>query len=379
LIRLAPSSNDTTFIFSLGRAFWILKAGSLKVDTTVAAAALDSINAADVPLHTGWNLITDPFSDSVSWSAVESMNAISQPLYEFRGAFQVASSLVAGNGYYFFNQGNMSVLRVPFQSEARAKLIAANRVDEFDSSAWSVKVILDAGGIIDNSTWFGVSRFATDGFNPLDVRKPAGMRFVPGSYFSRPDWDKSYSIFGSDVRAEFSDLSEWNIDVNSRPSQSARLQFSGLENVPSVFDVYALDPISQTWINLRRSPSFNFVPLSETTSFDIVVGNAESVRKKIVDSDAKTFSLGQNYPNPFNPSTVIPVYDRISSHLKITVFDILGQEVATIFDGDVQPGQHLFNWDATDRDGRAVASGVYIYRAAFEPGESMVRKMVLLR
>ena len=89
------------------------------------------------------------------------------------------------------------------------------------------------------------------------------------------------------------------------------------------------------------------------------------------------FGLGQNYPNPFNPSTVIPYHLPASGPVRLEVFNLLGQRIATLVDGERSAGSHVAVWDATDASGRAVGAGVYVYR--LRSGEATVsRRMVLV-
>ena len=74
------------------------------------------------------------------------------------------------------------------------------------------------------------------------------------------------------------------------------------------------------------------------------------------------FALGPNYPNPFNPSTIIPYQLAASSQVRLEVFNLLGQRIATLVDGERPAGFHTATWHATDATGRAVGAGVYIYR-----------------
>ena len=74
------------------------------------------------------------------------------------------------------------------------------------------------------------------------------------------------------------------------------------------------------------------------------------------------FALGQNYPNPFNPSTVIPYQLLTAAHVRLDVFNVLGQRVATLVDGEQVAGAYTAVWTATDAAGQAVSAGVYIYR-----------------
>ena len=89
------------------------------------------------------------------------------------------------------------------------------------------------------------------------------------------------------------------------------------------------------------------------------------------------FSLGQNYPNPFNPSTIIPYQLATSSEVRLEVFNLLGQHIATLVDGERAAGFHTATWRATDGAGRAVGAGVYIYRMMVE-AESQTGRMVLI-
>ena len=74
------------------------------------------------------------------------------------------------------------------------------------------------------------------------------------------------------------------------------------------------------------------------------------------------FSLGQNYPNPFNPSTIIPYQLPAAARVRLEVFNLLGQRVAMLVDGQQPAGFHSAQWDGTDATGRAVGAGVYLYR-----------------
>ena len=89
------------------------------------------------------------------------------------------------------------------------------------------------------------------------------------------------------------------------------------------------------------------------------------------------FVLGQNYPNPFNPSTIIPYQIPASDHVRLEVFNLLGQRLATLVDGVRSAGAHMAQWDATDAAGRAVGAGVYIYRLS-SGGMTDSRRMVLV-
>ena len=88
-------------------------------------------------------------------------------------------------------------------------------------------------------------------------------------------------------------------------------------------------------------------------------------------------ALGPNYPNPFNPSTLIPYQLAATSPVRLEVFNVLGQRVATLVDGAQGAGAYVARWDGTDAAGGAAASGLYFYRLTVG-GAHQTGKMVLV-
>ena len=87
----------------------------------------------------------------------------------------------------------------------------------------------------------------------------------------------------------------------------------------------------------------------------------------------KEFELSQNYPNPFNPSTTFQFQIPEQNHVTLKVYDILGNEVATIVNGQLPTGSYNYQWEAS-----GFASGVYIYR--LQAGNFVkTKKLVLMK
>ncbi len=90
------------------------------------------------------------------------------------------------------------------------------------------------------------------------------------------------------------------------------------------------------------------------------------------------FWLGQNYPNPFNPVTNITYNLPVDAMVKITVYNILGQEVKVLVNGLQNRGKYTIKFDAKN-----LASGMYIYRLEGESVEgkkfSDIKKMVIVK
>jgi ligand-binding sensor domain-containing protein len=85
------------------------------------------------------------------------------------------------------------------------------------------------------------------------------------------------------------------------------------------------------------------------------------------------FSLYQNYPNPFNPSTTIEFDIPERTNVKLVVYDILGREVETLVDKELEPGKYKINFTATN-----LPSGVYFYTLK-TPKFTKTNKMLLVK
>ena len=106
------------------------------------------------------------------------------------------------------------------------------------------------------------------------------------------------------------------------------------------------------------------------------VGAGTAASKSAVPID--DFALGANQPNPFNPETTLRYALPAAQPVRLTVYDMLGQQVRVLVDGEQPPGWHQVVWDGRDQVGRPVASGIYLYRLQ-TPQFSQTRKMILLR
>ncbi|MBI2278948.1 MAG: T9SS type A sorting domain-containing protein [Candidatus Brennerbacteria bacterium] len=126
-----------------------------------------------------------------------------------------------------------------------------------------------------------------------------------------------------------------------------------------------------------------FIPISivRVDALTLAIGTNDGVWMakwddivKVEDNSVPTeFVLKQNYPNPFNPSTTIEFTLPDRSHVRLTVYNALGQEVVMLVDEEVSAGTHRTTWDAS-----GLPSGIYFARmnaGAF----TMTKKMVLMK
>lgn len=123
------------------------------------------------------------------------------------------------------------------------------------------------------------------------------------------------------------------------------------------------------WTVIYSDSSANRIFVIDGITGQIVPIGITNITTEVPDK----FVLYQNYPNPFNPSTNIRFDIPKSSHVKLTVYDMVGREAVVLVNSELKPGSYEYQWDGSD-----LTSGVYFYRLQTE-GFVQVRKMILIK
>jgi glucose/arabinose dehydrogenase len=127
--------------------------------------------------------------------------------------------------------------------------------------------------------------------------------------------------------------------------------------------------ISGNFTGTLHIDDVRFVTSAETPAQTAVAGT---------QATPESFALSQSYPNPFNSMTVIPFVLPRRAHVQLEIYDLAGQRVVTLADGEFAAGPQLVTWNALNESGQPVASGVYLYRMLAE-GRTYSRRLALLR
>ncbi len=155
--------------------------------------------------------------------------------------------------------------------------------------------------------------------------------------------------------------------------------YDGLR-VIDIADIY--NPFEFDWYNTPGVALYTI-----TVGDSIYLADQHSVIKFVFQTptDAESdppvtpqFVLEQNAPNPFNPATTIRFSLERSAQTELAVYNILGEQVATLLDSYLPAGDHRVVWDGRDDAGKRVATGVYLYRL-MTGDYTQSRKMLLLK
>jgi hypothetical protein len=181
------------------------------------------------------------------------------------------------------------------------------------------------------------------------------------------------SVTGNDVKLLWETATELNNSGFSVERKTSKSEFAEVGFVPGFGTT--TERKSYSFVD-KGLNSGNYTYRLKQIDFD---GSYEYYGKiEIEVFTPSEFNLEQNYPNPFNPSTRITFSLAVDSKVSLKIFNVLGQEVATLIDQDLYAGSHDFNFNAT-----GLNSGVYYYRieAAGVSGVEYteVKKMILAK
>jgi hypothetical protein len=153
--------------------------------------------------------------------------------------------------------------------------------------------------------------------------------------------------------------------VNGELTQRARVA------VPSAYLVRYTAPATGGTDTIFATGKDNNNRWNWAPNFGFTVAPATAVREQ--EGLPEEAVLDQNYPNPFNPATVIGFSVQRATRVKLSVHDLVGNEIAVLVDGTVSAGSHTARFDAAER-----AAGVYFSRLTVG-GTVQVRKMLLVK
>jgi len=154
-------------------------------------------------------------------------------------------------------------------------------------------------------------------------------------------------------------------------------------------------PVTNSLVKSKNSTSANLTKYEFVDKSDLEEGVTYTYKIRSVDlggqvhdyklSSEVTFTsipkeliLNQNYPNPFNPTTTFEVFLPKDVKISVDIYNILGQNIRTLYSGEKEKGLHTFLWDGKDKSQKSVSSGVYFYQVITPDGQKL-KKMTLMK
>lgn len=374
-------NGSSAFDFQPGRALWIFSRKPFSVSQNASTVPLDTGDCYSIALHGGWNLISDPFEKSVSWSDIQSLNGVTQPTYSYDGNYNTSTSLDPYSGYYFYNDQNLTSLRIPYVYSTISQSKPGKPYGKVSSIQDNV-VTLSLSSSRNKSLLVSVGFDPTvsDTLNKRDIFAPPdnfdNMRIHVVDQDVAGYWKKLYF----DFKTEIGQGQSFDVEVKNLTGKTAAIKpmlTSGFDN----YGVYLVDNGTHTFYDLKTVDSISVGGAYKYKSYALLIGDGNYIDSIRAIYAPKNYYLYQNYPNPFNPVTIIRYEIPKKAGVTLEVYNVLGELVRTLVDQIQQPGYYK-----VDFNGTGLASGVYFCRLAVTGIGALnggnyhqVKKMVLLK
>ncbi len=344
-------------------------------------------------IDSGWNMVASPYPYSVMFDSTSIILSDSS----IHNLDQVRTdSISRGSVLWTRNAQNIYVTDSVFRpwkgyflkSNARQKLVLIFPKGDYGLPAtappapgvvaagtgWNLEVTAQSGDRLATPASLGISSGAERGRDPLDVEFPPPLAgdlrlvFQKGKEFGSP------GDYISDFRPPSTESETWSFTVQPGGTRAIELNFGGLAEVPADYDLILSDKEGRARQNLRTEPTYRFIATNDR-HFELAVAPKTTGPTVLVPT---RYELYQNLPNPFNPQTLIKYDLPAAANVRLEVFNILGQKVATLVDRYEAAGPKSALWDGTDVAGNKVSSGIYLYKITAEDYVA-TKKMMLVK
>ncbi len=371
-------------VIGRGPGYWLLLPQATTIDYEGAAIQPDD-SVVCIDLRMGWNLIGCPFRHQIDayaamvdsagyqlsfWDAAAA-GWVSPVLYAWYGNhYFMTPNLFTGYGHWFaalVNGLQLCLADVPPMAAVAHDGSSQPPLSLGTVDNQATLVSLSCGNTV---VTIGLAADAVAGFDPkYDLPAPPGSPTrAQETLVLLSDLDQGFGRYRQEIRGLEQEVN-WTLAVAGTGGQA--VDFSGLAELSSLG--YQLEIIGHdngyqqtvgTDVSLRLPDG----------SYRLVTRQVGGQSELVPDH----YYLAANYPNPFNPSTSIAFGLPSPARVRLSIYNILGQEVASLIDDLLPAGRHELVWNGRDEQNRPVSSGVYFYRLRTDQF-NQTRKMMLVK
>ncbi|UCD17326.1 MAG: T9SS type A sorting domain-containing protein [Candidatus Zixiibacteriota bacterium] len=369
-----------------GQGYWLIARGG-KTYGAPGRSIRPNDSYAGIPyyrvaLDSGWNQLANPFPFRVSWGEIlfDDNGVVSGHLpgilddvaYWYSGSkYDTVTTIPAWDGIF------VEIKKTGVDALVRCREVAApakplpQDYPLISKDCWAISLRLEVNGLVDDGNYAGVRKDALAGLDNYDFSEPPPPPGGPRLAFKIPE--ENCNLKRTDFRPPIEQGATWEIDISR--GDGGTLTFTDIDQIPNGMEAWVTIGSRMTAI-VTEGTSITLPDNSK--SAQLVIGTSKYVEEETSGLLPGSFVLEQNHPNPFNPVTRIGYSLPNPGHVRLEVFNILGQSVQVLIDAEMPAGRHIAVWDGNDAENKPVASGIYFYRIDY--GElNKTRKMLLVK
>ena len=365
------------FDFRPGRGFWLLNTADWSVEATVRTVSVEG-GTATIPLHDGWNIVSNPLPQDVAWSDVEGENGGTlQALWRWNGdQFRQAStftSATSGEAFYFLNDQALDQLSIPFTTSSEMARTQASAPER------AVEVVAQGQAGTAARVRVAEHASASDGRDKRDWVAPPSQ-FAPLSLTVKAPFEDAparQTQLARDVRSTGAPGQTYTLILRADTTGPVTLRAASLPRSQQT-RAMLLNPATGERHNLRTDGPMTVTARPESTRVQLLVGTAAYVDAQAREQVPDALTVQPPAPNPFRDQVTLRYALPEAQDVRIVVYDLLGRQVQTLVDGRRDAGPHQTTWTGQDGARGQLASGTYLIRWS-AGGEQHVEKVVLIR
>jgi hypothetical protein len=381
-----------------GQGYWLASVNSAGID--IYGYRVEDHRT--VALQAGWNLVGCPFQDPVAAPMIEvidssgtlwsysdtsgsffvndslvrqrmwtyndqSYDLVNNGAWDSLSAFDSTSRLMPWQGYAVYAARPCSLFMMPgYKSAGKAPAAPQAQV------LWQLELSASSGGAADRGLRVGLSPQAKDGYDRLDAEKPPLVSSRVAASIPHPEWGGPCQAYHYDFRPPAEHI-EWPLSIKtSGPEDPADLSYRLSAPLPVGYGLYLVDRRTGRANQLEEQGRIGF---SGSREFSVVYTNRGLEGLSLTPL---RFDLNRAYPNPFSGSITVNYQLAEPGRVSLKIYNVAGQLVKTLAEGQALPGYYSRTWDGRDNAGRRISSGVYIVR--LESGQGLAtRKLVKIK
>lgn len=363
--------GSSDFRFQPGRGFWLTSTEEWTVEDSVESVlTVDSFEKDEItiPLHNGWNIISNPLGLSRPWSQIQTQTGSNlQPLWAFNGSYRQVDTLRSaktGRAYYFYNDEGLSSLKIPTPGAPTAppvrKRETQKETSEQDSSEMLTLSAFRSGpeNSKPSTVRFGITEGAEESSNAEKIVAPPG-RFEDVSLrildSKRPDTSRSRFLMTDRLVSEKKEGHTFTLFLSTREKREIQLTPNNLDALGKR-EASLLSPTAGKSYNLRKKEKITLEPSKKQIELRLAIGSKQYVDEKREEVTPESINL-TSYPNPVKERATIRYSLPEPQPIQLVLYDILGRKVGVLARGKKEAGHHRVQLRSTD-----LSSGVYFGR-----------------
>jgi ELWxxDGT repeat protein len=357
-----------------GEGYWLISKSTLNIAPGIGQA-VDITTPFSIPVTSGWNQIGNPYLFNVVWDDVNEANGSAFTLRTFEGGTNFVNGIrlnAFSGGFVFVGSGITSIL-IPTEKSpdaGRGKELKP-KINPLDSEDWEVIINLKHGDVANPFGGVGMSREAKVGFDYFDdFSMPRFMDFVE---LSHPKTAYGASYTKDIIPVEESHV--WEFSIQASSDGITEMTWDNAYFGANDKELVLWDEEEQMAIDMRKEKFYSIAHHAQRR-FKIFYGNQQFIEEQAAANSVLIHTISPN-PTTADVSVSFSIPGRERSNVNVRVVNGMGQQIATVFDGELEAGFHSMQWSGNDYAGLRPATGVYLVEVI--NGEHRTSKRLVLK